>query len=110
MLGAGTVWRRFNADDGRPAWTVRLLGVLVLRFVLRMSDRRTAEAVNTIGVGGWHCIWNPATYAIVLYWRSFAMAVKSHQEGQAETVLDYLVEQGWLRGPGGVHAWQVARR
>ena len=34
-------------DNGRPAWEpVRLLGVLILQFVLRVGDRGAAEAVQ----------------------------------------------------------------
>ncbi|HAS83177.1 MAG TPA: hypothetical protein DCS43_11035 [Verrucomicrobia bacterium] len=34
----------YTVDNGRPAWDpVRLLGMLVLQFVLRVADRQAAE-------------------------------------------------------------------
>ena len=39
--------RVYTVDNGRPAWDpVRLLGVLVLQFVLRATDRQAAEQVQ----------------------------------------------------------------
>jgi len=39
--------RLYCPDNGRPAWDpVRLLGVLILQFVLRLGDRQAAEAVQ----------------------------------------------------------------
>lgn len=90
----------YCADDGRPAWDpVRLLGVLVLQFVLRMSDRQTAEAVQydqrwrlALHLESGDVACDPSLLAVFRQ-----RLVKSHQEGLAfEAVLDYLVEQGWL--------------
>jgi len=87
-------------DNGRPAWDpVRLLGVLVLQFVLRLPDRQAAEAVQydqrwrlALHLGPQEATCDPS---VLVVFRNRLVA--GAQEGLAfEAVLDYLVEQGWV--------------
>ena len=90
----------YCADNGRPAWDpVRLLGVLVLQFVLRLPDRQAAEAAQ------FDCRWRLALHlgaqdatfdpTVLVVFRN--RLVEHEAEGLAFTaVLDYLVEQGWV--------------
>lgn len=90
----------YTVDNGRPAWDpVRLLGVLVLQFVLRVADRQAAEQVQYdqrwrlalhLGIGD--CTFDPSLLAV---FRN--RLVEGAQEGLAfDAVLDYLVEHGWV--------------
>ena len=90
----------YCAEDGRPAWDpVRLLGVLILQFVLRATDRQAAEAVQydqrwrlALHLDPRDVAFDP-TLLVVFRDR----LVHSSQEGLAfEAVLDYLVAQGWV--------------
>jgi transposase len=90
----------YTADNGRPAWDpVRLLGVLVLQFVLRVADRQAAELVQ------YDQRWRLALHltpadatcdpSLLVVFRN--RLVEGAQEGLAfAAVLDYLVEQGWV--------------
>lgn len=90
----------YTADNGRPAWDpVRLLGVLVLQFVLRVADRQAAEQVQYDQ--RWrlalHLTPEDATFdpSLLAVFRN--RLVDGAQEGLAfAAVLDYLVEQGWV--------------
>ena len=90
----------YCVDDGRPAWDpVRLLGVLVLQFVLRLPDRQAAEAVQYDQ--RWrlalHLHAQDATFDPSLLVTFRARLVDGAQEDLAfKAVLDYLVEQGWV--------------
>ena len=90
----------YCADNGRPAWDpVRLLGVLVLQFVLRVPDRQAAEAVQydqrwrlALHLDARDVVFDPS---LLVVFRD--RLVGSEQEGLAfEAVLDYLVEHGWV--------------
>ena len=87
-------------DNGRPAWEpVRLLGVLILQFVLRVGDRAAAEAVQydlrwRLAL---HLRAHDATFdpSLLVTFRNRLLA--SGLESLAfATVLDYLVAQGWV--------------
>jgi len=90
----------YTVDNGRPAWDpVRLLGVLVLQFVLRVADRPAAELAQY----DWR--WRLALHmrpeevafdpSLLVVFRN--RLVEGAQEGLAfAAVLDYLVEQGWV--------------
>lgn len=90
----------YTVDNGRPAWDpVRLLGVLVLQFVLRLTDRQAAELVQ------YDQRWRLALHltpteptfdpSLLVVFRN--RLVEGAQEGLAfAAVLDYLVEQGWV--------------
>jgi len=90
----------YCTDNGRPAWDpVRLLGVLVLQFVLRVPDRQAAEAVQ------YDQRWRLALHLVaqdVVFDPSLLVVfrdrlVGGEQEGLAfEAVLDHLVEHGWV--------------
>ena len=90
----------YTADNGRPAWDpVRLLGVLVLQFVLRVADRQAAEMVQYDQ--RWrlalHLTPADATFdpSLLVVFRN--RLVEGAQEGLAfAAVLDYLVEHGWV--------------
>jgi len=90
----------YTVDNGRPAWDpVRLLGVLVLQFVLRVADRQAAELVQYDQ--RWrlalHLTPAEATFdpSVLVVFRN--RLVEGAQEGLAfAAVLDYLVEQGWI--------------
>lgn len=86
--------------NGRPAWDpVRLLGVLVLQFVLRMADRQAAEAVQfdqrwrlALHLPPAEATFDPS---LLVVFRN--RLLESGQESLAFTaVLDYLVQQGWV--------------
>lgn len=90
----------YTVNNGRPAWDpVRLLGVLVLQFVLRVNDRQAAEQVQYdqrwrlalhLGVGD--CSFDPSLLTV---FRN--RLVKGAQEGLAfDAVLNHLVEHGWV--------------
>jgi len=90
----------YCADNGRPAWDpVRLLGVLVLQFVLRMPDRQAAEAVQydqrwrlALHMDKQDAAFDPS---LLVVFRE--RLVNGKTEAVAfEAVLDYLVEQGWV--------------
>ncbi len=90
----------YTVDNGRPAWDpVRLLGVLVLQFVLRVTDRQAAEQVQYDQ--RWrlalHLTESDVTFdpSLLVVFRN--RLVKGAQEGLAfSAVLDYLVEHGWV--------------
>lgn len=90
----------YCADNGRPAWDpVRLLGVLILQFVLRITDRQAAEAVQYDQ--RWrlalHMDKQDATFDPSLLVVFRARLVTGKTEALAfEAVLDYLVEKGWV--------------
>ena len=90
----------YCADKGRPAWDpVRLLGVLVLQFVLRMPDRQAAEAVQydqrwrlALHLSPPEVAFDPS---LLVVFRD--RLVNGKTEGLAfEAVLDYLVQHGWV--------------
>jgi hypothetical protein len=90
----------YTVDNGRPAWDpVRLLGVLVLQFVLRAPDRQAAELVQydqrwrlALHLRPTEPTFNPS---LLVVFRN--RLVDGAQEGLAfAAVLDYLVEQGWV--------------
>jgi len=90
----------YTPDNGRPAWDpVRLLGVLVLQFVLRVADRQAAE------LGQYDQRWRLALHlrpdeptfdpSLLTVFRN--RLVEGAQEALAfAAVLDYLVEHGWV--------------
>lgn len=90
----------YCVDHGRPAWDpVRLLGVLVLQFVLRFPDRQAAEAAQfdqrwrlALHLGKQEAAFDPSLLVI------FRNRLVDHaQEGLVfQAVLDYLVAHGWL--------------
>jgi transposase len=90
----------YTVNNGRPAWDpVRLLGVLVLQFVLRVGDRQAAEQVQydqrwrlALHLGNGDCSFDPSLLTV---FRN--RLVEGEQEGLAfDAVLDYLVEHGWV--------------
>jgi transposase len=90
----------YCADKGRPAWDpVRLLGVLLLQFVLRLPDRQAAEAAQfdqrwrlALHLGAQDAAFDPS---LLVVFRN--RLVDGEAEGLAFTaVLDYLVEHGWV--------------
>jgi len=104
--------------NGRPAWDpVRLLGVLILQFVLRAPDRQAAESVQY----DWrwrlalHLTAGEATFdpSLLVIFRN--RLLKSGEESLAfEAVLDYLVEQGWVpkrsrQRLDSTHVWGLLR-
>ena len=111
--------RLYCPDNGRPAWDpVRLLGVLILQFVLRLGDRQAAEAVQ------YDLRWRLALHlraagtdlSTPLCWSSFGTGCwKAGQESLAfEAVLDFLVEQGWVprrsrQRLDSTHVWGLLR-
>jgi transposase len=105
-------------DAGRPAWDpVRLLGMLILQFVLRMPDRLAAEAVQ------YDLRWRLALHmneedaacdpSLLVVFRN--RLLDSGQEALAlEAILDYLVEQGWVpkrsrQRLDSTHVWGMLR-
>jgi transposase len=90
----------YCVDNGRPAWDpVRLLGVLVLQFVLRLPDRQAAEAVQydqrwrlALHLSAQDVTFDPS---VLVVFRNRLVA--GSQEVLAfEAVLDFLMEQGWV--------------
>jgi len=90
----------YTVDNGRPAWDpVRLLGVLVLQFVLRIADREAAELAQydqrwrlALHLAPAEVTFDPS---LLVVFRN--RLVEGAQEGLAfAAVLDYLVEQGWV--------------
>ena len=87
-------------DNGRPAWDpVRLLGVLILQFVLRAADQQAAESVQYDQ--RWrlalHLSANDTAFDPSLLVNFRNRLLESGQESLAfAAVLDYLVEQGWV--------------
>lgn len=90
----------YTVDNGRPAWDpVRLLGVLVLQFVLRVADRQAAEQVQydqrwrlALHLTPTEVTFDPS---LLVVFRN--RLVEGAQEGLAfAAVLDYLIEQGWV--------------
>lgn len=87
-------------DNGRPAWDpVRLLGVLILQYVLRMADRQAAEAAQ------YDQRWRLALHlttkdvafdpSLLVIFRN--RLLQSGEDSLAfEAVLDYLVKNGWV--------------
>ena len=90
----------YCADNGRPAWDpVRLLGVLILQFVLRLSDRLAAEATQydlrwrlALHLGVHDATFDPTL--LVVFRNRLVLGAQEDLAFQA--VLDYLVEQGWV--------------
>ena len=90
----------YTPNNGRPAWDpVRLLGVMILQFVLRVPDRQAAEMVQ------YDQRWRLALHlrpdeptfdpSLLVVFRNRLVA--GEQEGLAfVAILDYLVEQGWV--------------
>jgi len=110
--------RLYCPDNGRPAWDpVRLLGVLILQFVLRLGDRQAAEAVQ------YDLRWRLALHlrepestfhpSLLVVFRD--RLVDSHQESLAfEAILGFLVEQGWIprrsrQRLDSTHVWGLLR-
>jgi len=87
-------------DNGRPAWDpVRFLGVLILQFVRRVSDRQAAEAVQYDQ--RWrlalHMREGDTTFEPSLLVTFRDRLLSSGEESLAfEAVLDYLVKTGWV--------------
>jgi transposase len=90
----------YCVDNGRPAWDpVRLLGVLVLQFVMRAPDRQAAESVQfdkrwrlALHLDAQDATFDPS---VLVVFRN--RLIQSQSEELAFTaVLDYLVEQGWV--------------
>ena len=90
----------YCADNGRPAWDpVRLLAVLVLQFVLRVTDRQAAEAVQydqrwrlALHMDPQEVAFDPSLLVVFR-----GRLVNGQTEALAfQAVLDYLVEQGWV--------------
>ena len=90
----------YTPDNGRPAWDpVRLLGVLVLQFVLRVPDRQAAELVQydqrwrlALHLRAEEATFDPSLLAV---FRN--RMVQGAQEDLAfSAVLDYLVKHGWV--------------
>ncbi len=90
----------YTLNNGRPAWDpVRLLGVLVLQFVLRVADRQAAEQVQydqrwrlALRLTPTDATFDPS---LLVVFRN--RLVEGEQEGLAFTaILDYLVEEGWI--------------
>lgn len=90
----------YCANNGRPAWDpVRLLGVLILQFVLRVTDRQAAEAVQ------YDLRWRVALHlsaqdaacdpSVLVVFRNRLLS-GAQESVTFEAVLDYLVEQGWV--------------
>jgi transposase len=86
--------------NGRPAWDpVRLLGVLILQFVLRVPDRQAAEAVQydqrwrlALHLPPAEATFDPS---LLVIFRN--RLLESGEEKLAfAAVLDYLVQQGWV--------------
>jgi transposase len=90
----------YTVDNGRPAWDpVRLLGVLVLQFVLRVADRQAAELVQYDQRWRLALRMRPtdATFDPSLLTVFRNRLVEGAQECLAfVAVLDYLVEHGWV--------------
>lgn len=96
----GRLEAAYCVDNGRPAWDpVRLLGVLILQFVLRLGDRQAAEAVQ------YDLRWRLALHlraednafdpSLLVTFRDRLLS--SGEESLAfEAVLDHLVEHGWV--------------
>lgn len=105
-------------DNGRPAWDpVRLLGVLILQFVLRVPDRQAAEAVQydqrwrlALHLNAGDVTFDPSLPVI---FRNRLLS--SGEERLAfEAVLDYLVDQGWVpkrsrQRLDSTHVWGLLR-
>ena len=87
-------------DNGRPAWDpVRLLGVLILQFVLRVADQEAATSVQFDS--RWrlalHLGKNDASFSPSLLTVFRNRLLSGGQESIAfEAVLDHLVEKGWI--------------
>lgn len=105
-------------DNGRPAWDpVRFLGVLILQFVRRVSDRQAAEAVQYDQ--RWrlalHMSEGEATFDPSLLVTFRDRLVSSGEESLAfEAVLDYLVKEGWVpkrsrQRLDSTHVWGLLR-
>lgn len=105
-------------DNGRPAWDpVRLLGVLILQFVLRVADRQAAENVQydqrwrlALHLGEHDVAFEPS---VLVVFRN--RLLDSGQEALAfEAILDYLVEHGWVAKRSrqrldSTHVWGLLR-
>ena len=105
-------------NNGRPAWDpVRLLGVLILQFVLKAADRQAAEAVQydqrwrlALHLGEQDATFDPS---LLVIFRN--RLLENGQEALAfEAVLDYLVEHGWVprrsrQRLDSTHVWGVLR-
>ncbi len=105
-------------DNGRPAWDpVRLLGVLILQFAQRASDRQAAEAVQydqrwrlALHLRAGDAAFDPS---VLVTFRNRLLS--SGEESLAfGAVLDYLVEQGWVprrsrQRLDSTHVWGLLR-
>ena len=90
----------YTPENGRPAWDpVRLLGVLVLQFVLRVPDRQAAELAQydqrwrlALHLAPGEAAFDPSLLTV---FRN--RLVEGEQASLAfDAVLDYLVEHGWV--------------
>jgi len=109
----------YCAHQGRPAWDpVRLLGVLILQFVLRVPDRQAAEAVQydqrwrlALHLPPAEAAFDPSLLVIFRH-----RLLESGEEKLAFTaVLDYLVQQGWVpkrsrQRLDSTHVWGLLRQ
>ena len=90
----------YCSNNGRPAWDpVRLLGVLILQFVMRAPDRQAAESVQydlrwRLAL---HMDFHEPTFdpTVLTVFRN-RLIQGSQEELAFEAVLDHLVEQGWV--------------
>ncbi len=105
-------------DNGRPPWDpVRLLGVTILQFVRRASDRQAAEAVQYDQ--RWrlalHMKEGDATFDPSLLVSFRNRLLSSGEESLAfEAVLDHLVAEGWIAKRSrqrldSTHVWGLLR-
>ena len=105
-------------NNGRPAWDpVRFLGVLILQFTLRASDRQAAESVQydqrwrlALHLKAGEAAFDPSLLVI------FRDRLLFSGEGSLafEAVLDYLVEEGWVpkrsrQRRDSTHVWGLLR-
>ena len=114
----GRLEQLYCRDNGRPAWDpVRLLGVLILQFVLRWGDQQAAQAVQ------YDLRWRLALHlregepsfdpTVLVVFRD--RLLKSRQESLAfEAVLDFLVAQAWVprrsrQRLDSTHVWGLLR-
>ena len=110
--------RLYCPDNGRPAWDpVRLLGVLVLQFVQRVTDRPAAEAVQ------YDLRWRLALHlrpgeptfdpSLLSTFRDRLLG-GGQERLVFEAVLDYLVDHGWMpkrsrQRLDSTHVWGLLR-
>ena len=105
-------------DNGRPAWDpVRLLAVMILEFVQRVSDRLAAEAVQydqrwrlALHLKTGEAAFDPSSLAVF----RDRLAESGEESLAFNAVLDYLVEQGWVAKRSrqrldSTHVWGLLR-